>query len=106
VRAWASVNGQGKIVASSGGARIVASVGADQITWPGSLSKDCIASVTVASPNRPGGASSPALADASLVTERPRKLGVLVSVYTVGTQGAVPSRVPYAVAVICPVPRR
>ncbi len=61
VRAWASVNAKGKIVASSGGASIVASVGADQITWKTTISRRCwqrsLSTIQLA----PGGISTPAL---------------------------------------------
>lgn len=105
VRAWASVNGQGKIVASSGGARIVASVVADQLTWPAPLSQRCAPVVSPGNPKRPGATTDPAFADASIVRENPRRLGVLVSLFSSTGQGPQPSRQAYSVVVVCPTPR-
>ncbi len=60
VRAWASVNAKGKIVASSGGAKIVASVGADQhhLDRQNQLVA-CLAIATVKQPDGPGGPPNP-----------------------------------------------
>jgi len=105
VRAWASVNSKGKIVASSGGAKIVASVGADQVTWPVKVFQTCAPLVTPESPNRPGATSSPAFGDASMIRVGKNKIGVLVSVFASEAQGPRPSRQQYVVAVVCPVPK-
>ncbi len=103
IRAWASVNAHGKIIASSPKARIVASVGADQVTWPIPFERKCAALVTVGNPGALSGTSVAAFADASVISESRNHLGALVSTYSVS---ALPSRVAYVVAMLCPVPVR
>jgi hypothetical protein len=106
VRAWASVNAQGKIVASSAPAGIVATVQADRLTWRSHLDRNCTALVTVQSPIGPTGPSNPAFADASVVPVGRSRFGVQVTVYVVTAGDVVPERQPYMVAVSCPTPSR
>ena len=104
VRAWASVNAKGKIVASSGGARIVASVGADKIRWNTKSVGRCWCRRDRQQPDW----TRRRLRIPASLTRRccpwPRgRLRVLVTVYAVtGHSGATPSRQPYVVAVTCP----
>jgi hypothetical protein len=106
VRAWASVNAQGKIVASSAPAGIVATVGVDRVTWRTTLFRSCAPVVTVANERGPGGLTSPGFGDASMVAVGTRKVGVVVSIYVVTGGEALPSRQPYVVTVLCPTPSR
>ena len=103
-RAWASVNSKGKIVASSGGARIVASVLGDRITWHSVISARCAASVTVRNPNAPGNQTAAAFGDASIVPAGVKRFGALVTVYTWTAGDLVPARQPYVVVIACPLP--
>jgi hypothetical protein len=105
VRAWASVNSKGKIVASSGGARIVARAGIDQLTWRTRFFRHCVPSATVKNPTGPGGPSSPGFADASSVAGPRSRLTVLVSTFTLGPV-TTDDRLPYFVLVTCPVPAK
>jgi hypothetical protein len=106
VRAWASVNAQGKIVASSAPAGIVATVGVDRVTWRMKPTPACNPLVTVKNPIGPEGPSSPAFADASIIPAGPERIAVQVSVYVVSAADSLPQRQPYFVAVICPTPAR
>ena len=98
VRAWASVNAKGKIVASSGGAKIVASVGADQITWTTKqFYPHCLPTVTVNNPTGPGGPRSPRSPMHRPSPARGGRLAALVSTFSDVTQ--TPHRQPYVVSV-------
>ena len=103
IRAWASVNERGKVIASSPHARILGSVGRDQLTWPLASRRHCEPLVNVNNPTGPGGPSSPAFADASILPQGRDRLGVLVSTYTMAGEA---TRQPYTVAVGCPTPQK
>ncbi len=105
VRAWASVNSKGRIVASSGGARIVARAGIDQLTWARPFFRKCVPIVTVKNPTGPGGPSTAGFADASVVASSRNQLAVLVSTFPASSTAAT-NRLPYFVVVTCPVPKR
>jgi hypothetical protein len=105
VRAWAKVNAKGKIVASSGKARIVASVGVDQITWMTPFSPHCSPIVTVDNPVGPEGPHPPGFADASVVSGPRRRLVALVSTYAPDSQAST-TRLPYVISAMCPVPAK
>lgn len=101
IRAWASINKRGQVIASSPHAKILGSVGRDQVTWPLAFGRHCEPLVNVNNPTGPGGPSSPAFADASILPQGPDRLGVLVSTDTMAGEA---TRQPYTVAVGCPTP--
>src|SRR5262249_12290419 len=81
ILASAAVNGRGTITAYTPRAKILKSVGRDQVISATAFARHCEPPVTVNNPTGPGGPSWPAFVDASMLPEQRDRLGALVSTY-------------------------